>query len=169
MRGVQAVIRIIDGITEHSGRCVAWLTLVMMIVTCTVVVLRYGVGIGSIAMQESVTYLHGMVFMIAIAYAMKHDAHVRVDIVYARLSEANRDWINLVGHLLFLLPVCGYILFNSFGYVVRSWQIMEGSPEVGGIPAVFVLKSLIPLMAVLLALQGIAEILRILSRRFERS
>ena len=105
MRGVQAVIRIIDGITEHSGRCVAWLTLVMMIVTCTVVVLRYGVGIGSIAMQESVTYLHGMVFMIAIAYAMKHDAHVRVDIVYARLSEANRDWINLVGHLLFLLRI----------------------------------------------------------------
>lgn len=169
MPDLSGAVRLIDAFTERCGRVVAWLTVLMMLVTCLVVVLRYGVGIGSIALQESVTYMHGLVFMVGIAYALKHDAHVRVDILYARMSDAGRDWVNLGGHLLFLMPFCIYVLYNSWGYVLRSWQIMEGSPEVGGIPAVFLLKTLIPVLAVTLLLQGLAECLRILARRLQRS
>ncbi|HSG88396.1 MAG TPA: TRAP transporter small permease subunit [Pseudomonadales bacterium] len=161
---MQSLIRLIDGFTEFTGRTVAWLTLAMMVVTCLVVVLRYGFGIGSIALQESVMYLHGAVFMLGIPYALRHDAHVRVDVLYSRMSQRQRDWVNLAGHLLFLLPLATFIIWVSWDYTVRAWRIREGSAEVGGIEAVFVLKTLVPVLGGLLILQGVAEILRIVGR-----
>ena len=111
---MQRLIHLIDALNEGIGRSVAWLVLGMMIVTGVVVVLRYGFSIGSIALQESVMYLHGVVFMLGIPYALKHDAHVRVDVIYGRLSPRRKDVINLLGHLLFLLktliPVLGGLL-----------------------------------------------------------
>lgn len=166
---MQQLIRIIDGFTELIGRSVAWLTLAMMLVTCLVVVLRYGFGIGSIAMQESIMYMHGMVFMLGIPYALKHDAHVRVDVIYGRLSARQRDYVNLAGHLLFLMPVAAFIVYVSWNYTARAWRIGEGSPEVGGIDAVFVLKTLIPLLGIMLILQGLAELLRIVLRLTART
>ena len=150
----------LDGFAELTGRAVSWLTLAMVLATLAVVILRYLFDIGSIALQESITYLHAVVFMLGAAYTLKHDAHVRVDIFYQQRSPRTRAWINLLGTLLLLLPVCLLIFLGSLGYVTSSWSILEGSREAGGLDGVFLLKSVIPLMAVLLLLQGGAHALR---------
>lgn len=150
----------IDALNEFVGALIAWLTLFMVIVTFTVVVLRYGFDLGWIAMQESVTYLHAFVFMAGAAYTLKHNGHVRVDIFYTRMSASTQAWVNLLGTLGMLLPVCVFILWVSWDYVISSWSLLEGSREAGGLPLVFVLKSFIPLLVVLLALQGISVVCR---------
>lgn len=134
----------------------------MVAATLLVVVLRYALSQGSILLQESIMYLHALVFMLGIPYALKTNAHVRVDVVYSRLSPRGRALVDLLGHLLFLTPVAVTILVFSRTYVVSAWRILEGSSEVGGLPGVFLLKTLIPLAALLLLLQGLAEILRCL-------
>lgn len=157
---VGLVQRGIDTATELSGRILAWLTLVMMLMLCLVVVLRYGFEIGSVALQEVVIYLHGTVFMLGAAYTLKHDGHVRVDIFYRLFSPRARAWVNSLGTIVLLLPFCVYVFIISWDFVGQSWLIREASSEPGGIPAVFLLKTLIPLMAINLGLQGLAEILR---------
>ncbi|PCI19185.1 MAG: hypothetical protein COB62_05855 [Piscirickettsiaceae bacterium] len=126
----------------------------------TIVVLRYGFNIGSIAVQESITYMHGLVFMLAIAHTLKVDGHVRVDILYQRWGVKGQAVVNLLGSLFLLLPVCAFIIIISWEYVTASWSFFEGSREAGGIDAVFLLKSLIPLMGLLLFLQGMSEALK---------
>lgn len=132
----------------------------MVVATVAIVVLRYALNQGSILLQDTVLYLHGLTFLLGIPYALKQDSHVRVDLLYSRLGQRGRALVNLLGHLLFLVPVSVAILVYSHTYVANSWRILERSPEVGGLPAVFLLKTLIPLMAVLLLLQGVAEIVR---------
>lgn len=156
--------RFLDAFSDITGRTVAWLTAAMVLVTFLVVVLRYAFDWGSIGLQESVTYLHGMVFMLGAAYTLRHDGHVRVDIFYRKLSPKGQAMVNLLGSLLLLLPVCLYILVESWPYVVSSWDVHEGSREAGGLPGVFVLKSLIVLMPILLILQGLADALHALAR-----
>ena len=150
----------LDRIAELTGRSIAWLTLGMVLITFAVVVLRYGLQIGSIALQESVTYLHAIVFMLGAAYTLKHDSHVRVDIFYQKVSPRTRAWTNLLGTLLLLFPTCVFIFASSLDYVASSWSIQEGSRETGGLDGVFLLKTVIPLMAVLLLLQGCSLALR---------
>ena len=150
--------RWVDGLTEAIGRSVSWLVLAMTAVTCLVVVLRYGFSVGSIALQESVIYLHGLVFMLGIPYALKHDAHVRVDVLYGRMTPRQQAQVNILGHCLFLVPLASFIIYVSWNYTARAWRIFEGSPEVGGIPLVFLLKTLIPMLGALLLLQGLAEL-----------
>ena len=150
----------IDTLTEWTGKVLAWLVILMMLILCLVVVLRYGFEIGSVALQEAVTYLHGTVFMLGAAYTLKHEGHVRVDIFYRLFSPRAKAWVNSVGGILFLLPLCCYLFIISWDFVAQSWLIREVSSEPGGIPAVFLLKTLIPLMAVNLGLQALAEILR---------
>ena len=157
---LHACVHYIDAFTERSGRLLAWLALSMALVTALVVVLRYGFNIGSIMAQEAVIYMHGCLFMLGAAYALKSGAHVRVDIFYRDFSPRTRAWVNSLGGVVFLLPLCVFIGFASWNYVAESWAIREISPEPGGIPAVFLLKSLIPLMACNLFLQGLAETLR---------
>jgi TRAP-type mannitol/chloroaromatic compound transport system permease small subunit len=128
----------------------------MVIITFSVVVLRYVFESGSIALQESVTYMHAVVFMLCAAYTLKHDAHVRVDIFYQRWSVRTRAWADLLGTLLLLVPVCVFIIASSLGYVAASWSILEGSQEAGGLDGVYLLKTAIPVMAGLLLLQGCA-------------
>jgi TRAP-type mannitol/chloroaromatic compound transport system permease small subunit len=153
---LQQLAHILDSIAELTGRIISWLTLAMVIITFGVVVLRYVFESGSIALQESVTYLHAVVFMLCAAYTLKHDAHVRVDIFYQRASARTRAWVDLLGTLLLLLPVCAFILASSLDYVASSWSILEGSQESGGLDGVFLLKTTIPVMAGLLLLQGCA-------------
>lgn len=160
MARCKRLIQAIDTFTDVTGRALAWLLAAMALITFLVVVLRYGFEIGSIAGQESVTYLHASVFMLGAAYALKSDAHVRVDIFYSRFRPLTRAWINALGCILFLLPLCAVIFFSSFDLVEQTWSVREVSGDSGGIPAVFLLKSLIPLMALNLALQAIAELLR---------
>lgn len=155
--------------TEAVGRAVAWLLPVMVFTTLAVVVLRYAFGEGSIILQESVMYMHALVFMLGIPYALKADAHVRVDLFYSRLGSRGRALVNLTGHLLALLPVAMVMILYSRNYVSNAWRVGEGSAEVGGIPGIFLLKTLIPVCAVLLIVQGIAEIGRCLATLRNRS
>lgn len=150
----------IEAFIDWSGRTVSWLTLLMVITTFIVVVLRYIFDIGWIGLQESITYLHAMVFLIGAAWAMQQQAHVRVDIFYSRYSAKTRAWIDLLGSLVFLLPVTIFVAWISWEYVSDSWAVLEGSREAGGLPAVFLLKSLILVLALMLTLQALVQIYR---------
>ena len=130
----------------------------MVLATITIVVLRYGFDVGAIALQESVMYMHGVLFLLGIPYGVLQNTHVRVDMLYSRMSAQQQRVVNLLGHILFLLPVAGFIFWTSLPYVEASWRVLEASSEVGGLPAVFLLKTLIPVGAALLLLQGLAQI-----------
>ncbi|MBD2857644.1 TRAP transporter small permease subunit [Spongiibacter sp. KMU-158] len=132
----------------------------MVLITASVVVLRYGFDLGFTALQESITYLHATLFMLGTAFTLKHDRHVRVDIFYQNFSPRKQAWIDAVGAIVFLLPLCGLILLSSWQFTLNAWAIRESSVEPGGIPAVFLLKTLVPVMAVNLALQAVAEVVR---------
>jgi TRAP-type mannitol/chloroaromatic compound transport system permease small subunit len=160
MSVLHAIVNSIDAFTDYTGRILAWLCLAMAVLTALIVFLRYGFNVGSIAAQEAVTYMHGALFMLGAAYTLKVGGHVRVDIFYQRFSARTQAWINSLGGIIFLLPLCVFILGVSWNYVTESWTIRESSPEAGGIPAVFLLKSLVPLMAINLFCQGLAEVLR---------
>jgi TRAP-type mannitol/chloroaromatic compound transport system permease small subunit len=154
------IIERIDRLNDLIGRGIAWLTLAMVLVTFLVVILRYVFSIGWIAMQESVVYLHGLVFMLGAAYTLKQNGHVRVDIFYEKLSPRGRAWVDLFGAVLLLVPFCIFVVYVSWNYVALSWSLAEGSREAGGLPGVFLLKTLIPVMSILVMLQGIAQALR---------
>ncbi|MEJ2508616.1 MAG: TRAP transporter small permease subunit [Gammaproteobacteria bacterium] len=156
------VVRVISWcelVSEWTGRVVSWLTLLMVLVTFAIVVLRYGFNLGWIGMQESVTYLHAMVFMIGAAYTLKHDGHVRVDIFYRDMSERKRAWVDMLGAIFLLLPVCIFIAWTSWDYVAESWRLRESSPDAGGLPWVYILKTNILIMCALFIVQGIAQAL----------
>ena len=146
----------IDALNERVGKIAAWFVLAMVFITFLVVVLRYGFNFGRIALQESTTYLHAFVFMLAGAYTLKHNEHVRVDIFYQDMSSRNKAKVDLFGTLFLLMPFAGFIVWTSFDYVLNSWKLLEGSHEAGGLPLVYILKTLIPLMAVFLFLQAIS-------------
>ncbi len=161
--GAELITRLLehaDRVTEATARAVAWLTALMVVLMVTVVVLRYAFDQGAIPIQEAIVYLHATVIMLGIPCALRYGVHVRVDIVYSRLSERARSLVDVVGHLLFLVPTSLLILYFSVPYAYNAWLVLEGSPEVGGIPAVFLLKTLIPVMAATLLLQGLAETVR---------
>jgi TRAP-type mannitol/chloroaromatic compound transport system permease small subunit len=132
-------------------------------VTFIVVILRYLFNTGWIAMQESITYMHALVFMIGAAYTLKREGHVRIDIFYRNMSARKQAWVNLLGTLLLLIPMFVFMIWVSWDYVMNSWHNLEGSPEAGGIPAVFLLKTIILVMPVLMLLQGAGIIMRSLS------
>ena len=142
------------------GRCMTWLSLVMMACLTLVVLLRYGFSMNLIPLQELVIYCHATVFMLGIAYTLQTDGHVRVDIFYRRFNRRQQAWVNSLGTLVFLLPLCVFIFLVSGDFVLQSWQVRESSAEPGGLPGLFLLKSLIPAMALLLTVQGVAELIR---------
>ncbi len=154
---IAAFVRAVDFFTEWMGRTVSWLSLGMVMVTAIVVVLRYGFDLGWIGLQESVVYMHALLFMLGASYTLKHDAHVRVDIVYQRLGARSRAWVDLLGSWLLLMPVCIFIGWIAWEYVAASWSVHESSREAGGLPAVFLLKSVILIFAATLLLQGLAQ------------
>ena len=146
--------RVVRGI----GKASSWLILFMVLITFVVVLLRYGFNLGWVWLQESVTYLHAAVFMLAAAWTWQEDGHVRVDILYRERSPRYRAWVNLVGTVLFLVPVCLYLLIIGWDYVAASWSLREGSRQAGGLPLVYLLKSLILALPLLLLLQAACEI-----------
>lgn len=158
---MHTVDRALRALSELTGRVVAWLTLPMVLGTFVVVLLRYQFGLGWIWMQEAVTWLHAVTFMLASAYTLNRDEHVRVDVFYRGMSRGRRALTDLLGTLMFLVPVTIFVIVVSYEYVAVSWAIREGSREAGGLPYPFVplLKSVIPLTALLLLAQGVANIL----------
>jgi TRAP-type mannitol/chloroaromatic compound transport system permease small subunit len=151
------------GFVSWLGRCISWLSLVIVLLTFGIVVIRYGFNQGWIWMQESVTYLHAMIFMIAAAWALQTDDHVRVDIFYRDKSSRHKNWVNLLGTILFVLPFSIYLLLIGWDYVSASWATLESSREPGGLPFVYLLKSLILVMPALLLIQSWSTIRRCIS------
>ncbi|WP_281646739.1 TRAP transporter small permease subunit [Parendozoicomonas sp. Alg238-R29] len=158
--GARQIIRSIDNFTETTGRTISWLNIALMITICAVVFIRYVLNLGSIALQELSVYIHATIFLGACAYTLRHDGHVRVDIFYRKFSPRTKGLIDASGSILFLIPVCLFIGFISWEYVERSWALKETSHDPGGLPAVFLLKSLILFLAGTLLIQGLAEFLR---------
>ncbi|MGE0653615.1 MAG: TRAP transporter small permease subunit [Alphaproteobacteria bacterium] len=148
------VARVINGINEGIGRAVAWTALALVATQFLAVVLRYVFGMGWIWVEETIVYLHATLFMAGAAYTLLHDGHVRVDVFYREATARDRARVDLLGTVFFLWPVSILILVKSWPYVAQSWAVLERSPETSGIPAVFVLKSLIPVFAVLMVAQG---------------
>ena len=153
----------IDRLTTGIGRAVAWLVLVVVLLQFALVVARYLFGLGSIWLSEAVIYGHATLFMLAAAWTLHAGGHVRVDVFYAEASPRARAMIDLVGALLLLLPFAIALVWLSLPYAARSWTILERSQESSGLPLVFLLKTLIPLFAVLMALQGMAQAIRALA------
>lgn len=159
MQGMlNALIQSINTLNKAIGYSIAWLAIAMMLVTSLVVFLRYGLNSGSLMLQDSINYMHASLFMLGSAYALQQEAHVRVDIFYRRFSPRTRAWIDSLGAIIFLLPLCLFLYWVSWHYVAQSWRIQESSADAGGIPAVFLLKSLLLAMPVLLGLQALSQI-----------
>ncbi len=150
----------IESFIDWSGRTVSWFSLFLVLITFIVVVMRYIFDSGSIALQESTTYLHASIFLVGMAYTLQQDAHVRVDIFYTQFSSQTKAWIDLFGTLFLLLPFMLFISWISWEYIVDSWSVLEGSREAGGLPGVFILKSLILVMTSLLSLQALTQVAR---------
>jgi len=150
----------IDRLNAAIGRAAAWLVLVVVLLQFGLVVARYPFGLGSARLTETVIYAHAAVFMLAAAWTLHAEGHVRVDVFYAEASARTKAWINLAGAILLLLPFMLVLLWLSVPYAARSWAILEHSQEASGLPLVFVLKTLIPVFALLMALQGIAQAIR---------
>ncbi len=156
MAALAAFVRSIDRLNDAIGRSVAWLTLAMVLIAFTVVVLRYVYAIGWVGMQESYVWLHGMVFMVGAGYTLLHDGHVRIDIIYRPAGDRYKAVIDLFGSLLLLLPMVLIVFLVSLDYVASSWGKLEESREAGGLPGLFLLKTVIPVFCLLLGLQGLA-------------
>lgn len=149
----------INQFSNRVGQVISWLTLLLVILVMTVVISRYLLGVGSIAIQESVSYVHAIIFMLGLAFTLQRGGHVRVDIFYREFSPRRKAIVDLIGAAIFLLPFCGLILFGSWDYVMASWSIRETSSETGGIAAVYLLKTLMIIMPITLGLQGVGQII----------
>jgi TRAP-type mannitol/chloroaromatic compound transport system permease small subunit len=152
----------IDRLTSLIGRAAAWFCLFIVLAQFAVVLLRYGFGTGSAKLTESIIYGHAALFMLAAAWTLRENGHVRVDIFYADAPPRRKALVDLLGALLLLIPFALSLFILSLPYVARSWSILERSRETSGLPLVWLLKALIPAFALLLILQGISQALRAL-------
>lgn len=151
----------IDQMNTAVANVVKWLALFMVLVQFCIVIGRYVFGVNSIAAQESVLYMHATLFMLGAGYTLLVDKHVRVDVFYAKVTDATRRRIDLFGHMFLLIPSMTALLYWSWPSVRNSWKILEGPISVGGIEAVFLLKSLIPAFCILILLQSFALLVRL--------
>lgn len=162
-RTMALAVRIADVIDRFNGaigRAAAWLCLAVVLLQFSVVLLRYAFGLGSLWLSESIIYGHAALFMLAAAWTLREGGHVRVDIFYADASPRTKATVDLAGALLLLLPLMAVLAWFALPYAARSWAILERSRETSGLPAVFLLKTLIPVFAFMMASQGIAQAIR---------
>ena len=158
MRNTMA--RIVDGIdrfTAAIGRIATWCSLYIVVAEFAVVVLRYVLHVGSIPLQESVLYAHAGLFMLAAAWTLQVQGHVRVDVFYAQARPRTRALVDFIGAIIFLLPFAAALFALTLPYVERSWLTLEGSPQPSGLPFVYLLKTIILVFAALIGLQGVAQ------------
>lgn len=154
----------IDRMNEWAGRALYWLTLGMVGVGAFNAIARYldkytGLGLSSNMWIELQWYLFSLVFLLGAAYTLKYDDHVRVDVLYSRLTREGQAWINVLGTVLFLIPFCLVVMWRSIPFVSNSWAILEQSPDPGGLPR-YPIKTVIPLALLLVIAQGIALMIR---------
>jgi len=156
MNHIKRYIQLIDSINERIGNAIAWLTLLLVLVVCFDVVTRYVFKFSSVGVQELEWHLFAVIFLMGAAYTLKHEKHVRVDIIFSRLTEKKQALINLIGAGLFLIPFCLLMINSSIDFVWNSFIIGESSPDPGGLPARFILKAVLPVSFVFILLQGIS-------------
>jgi TRAP-type mannitol/chloroaromatic compound transport system permease small subunit len=181
-RFLQNSVRILDNFSLRCGRAVSWLVLILALATLAVAIPRYllnnswfmslnllGLDWESLrnlynhnvnAMNDSTQYIHAIIFMVGVSYAMKLGDHVRIDIFYRNMSMRTRAWVDLLGVLLFMYPMFLFIFFMSWDYVLNSWSILETSQRPGGLELVYLLKTFILIMPVLMLLQGTSLLFR---------
>lgn len=159
MRGLLALARGIDALNEGVGRLVRWLVFIAVLISAGNATARYGLDLSSNAWLEIQWYLFAVIFLFAAAYTLKHNGHVRIDVLYARFPYRVQVWIDLLGALLFLLPMCGLIAWLGWKSFLASYAVHEVSPDAGGLPR-WPIKLAIPLGFGLLLLQGVSEAIK---------
>jgi TRAP-type mannitol/chloroaromatic compound transport system permease small subunit len=150
------LISAIDALNERIGNATAWVAVTMVLVQFTVVIMRYVFSFGSIRMQESIWYMHGILFMVGAGYTLLRDGHVRVDVIYREAGPRFKALVDILGAFILLLPLCLLTLLLSDSYVINAWKVFEGSTDEGGLPLIFAYKTVILVFAGLLGLQGIS-------------
>jgi TRAP-type mannitol/chloroaromatic compound transport system permease small subunit len=160
----------LENISEWSGKLIAWLVLFMVILVSYDVAMRYLFRSGSITLQELEWHLFSMIFLLGAAYTFKHNDHVRLDLFYQShyMNDLKRAWVNIIGGVFFLVPFCLLVIISSWPFVSQSFVHMEGSPDPGGLPWRWLIKSAIPLGFFLMMLQGIADIFKNIVRVLEK-
>ena len=150
----------IDNITESIGNFLSYVLFLMVTLIVISILLRFIFNIGNIAIQELIMYLHALLFMFGISYAYKEDSHVKIDILSNNISPKNSQILSIIGFIFFVMPFAIFLIYISTDMTMRSWSILEGSSEAGGLDLVFVLKTIIPLTGILILLQGISKLLK---------
>ncbi len=156
MEALARTVRAIDRLNDVIGRGAAWLTLAMVLTTFFVALMRYGFNWGQVWVQELYVWMHGVVFMIGAGYTLLHNGHVRVDVFYRPAGQRFKAWVDLFGTLLLLLPIVVMVFVYAWPYVAESWARGEASRETGGLPGLYLLKSVILAFCVLVGLQGLS-------------
>ena len=160
MSTLHSISQLIDRISRLLGHSVSYMTLALVLMQISLVVMSAVFNTGSIMMQESLLYFHSMIFLGGASYTLLQDAHVRVDVFYSRMSPQAKQWVNIIGCLVFLMPVCGIIGYYAWDFVMDSWDIREGSIESSGLQIVYILKSMIVFFVFTVLLQSISEIIK---------
>jgi TRAP-type mannitol/chloroaromatic compound transport system permease small subunit len=151
--------RAIDGLNERIGRGALWLVLAATLISAGNALMRYGLNTSSNAWLEIQWYAFGLIFLLGAGYTLKHDGHVRIDVLYGRFSPRRKAWVDLLGGLFFLLPMSGIIAWLGWRFFLASYAIGETSPDAGGLLR-WPIKLAVPVGFALLWLQGLSEVIK---------
>ena len=151
---------LIDKLTDNIANGLLYILIVLIVLVFSTVFFRYIFNMSYIIIQELIMYLHALIFMFGISYALKENSHVKIDVLYNSLNKRTQRVISIAGLVSFILPTALFIIYISIDMVTQSWMILEGSSEAGGLDLVFILKSLIPISGILIFLQGISELIK---------
>ena len=151
---------LIDKLTDNIAKGLLYILIALILLVFSTVFFRYVFNMSYIIIQEIIMYLHALIFMFGISYALKENSHVKIDVLYNTLNKRIQRVISIAGLVSFILPTALFIIYISIDMVTQSWVILEGSSEAGGLNLVFILKSLIPISGVLIFLQGISELIK---------
>jgi len=160
INALKKLIELVDRFTDWTGRAVSWLTVVLVIIICYDVIMRYLFNSSSVAIYELEWHIFALIFLLGAGYALQYDKHVRVDVLYSKFPERAKAWVNLIGTLLLLLPFCLILIAEGFDFVSHSFMLGESSPDPGGLPFRYLIKAAIPLGVGILFLQGISQLLK---------
>lgn len=160
VRQLRRILRYLEAVNLLVGHCIAWLALFMVLVQFIVVIMRYVFSLGSIQMQESIWYMHGVLFMLGAGYTLLKNGHVRIDIFYREANDRRRALIDLVGTLIFLFPFLVFIWWSAWSYVLNAWAVRESSTEISGLPYIYLLKTIVLIFVGLMMMQGVANVIR---------
>ncbi|RIA55539.1 TRAP transporter small permease subunit [Dichotomicrobium thermohalophilum] len=156
MQTLYRIANAIDALNTRVGNVIAWAAFLMVLIQFGVVILRYVFAFSNTALSESIWYLHGLLFMIGAGYTLLYDGHVRVDVFYREASQRYKAWVDLLGSVVFIIPLCILTIWLSWGYVINAWRVLEGSTELAGLPLIFLYKTVIWVFAAFVGLQALS-------------